>query len=393
MKSILISLCLICVILMAQSKWSEPELVMKGFDGSSASIYNDNRTGNSYVFYGYKEVKGDETTPFLCYKAFMPGVAAPKEKCVKQTRIVMDVSASGDNDGKRMYVAFSAKRNINGASCTSSTPEGCVDVYFTETKNEGADWSEPVAISRAGMTDVKDRWNPKLISVYQKNRLFLAFLKGEYNDKTPDLFISSRPDQSKVFNNEMDTDISPDGTNFDFTYTFSTSFTLLHIVLKDNDMTGLIRFTSQNNGVSWKSWHVRRTEHDFTFSMSATPDRRELYVLSLNNVNTLGIYWVNTDLMWFEESYTLKSQPAGYKVALAAISGYTHKAIIMAPLEIDDSQTILFDSKEQTMTDLKDNAPLYLNPETRYFNVNGVIGFRVLIEKDGNLYTATYTLP
>eukprot|EP01022_Parablepharisma_sp_SALTPOND_P033392 TRINITY_DN88633_c0_g1_i1.p1 TRINITY_DN88633_c0_g1~~TRINITY_DN88633_c0_g1_i1.p1 ORF type:complete len:428 (-),score=10.20 TRINITY_DN88633_c0_g1_i1:25-1308(-) len=388
MKSFLILLSLLSASYLVAGSWSRPKLLRTNDINNNVGIYTDNSIQRTYIFYGYTEKNGGNEEPYLCMKEYAYNEALVNELCIKQTRKINNVTATGDNDGKHIYVAFSAIRVMGATECSMSQSDGCMDVYFMESSDSGRSWSPPVAVPRTRMNDDVQRWYPKIVSVVEKSRLFIVFLK-QWGSSSPTIAYVSRPAQSSIFTNEANIDSWSNLHDIGFTYTVKGNDVYLHIVCSYGDR--LIRYVSNNYWTSRNTYTIRSDSRKYLFSLSATPERDNYYMTSMGENSQFMVHWLESDLSWHDKKLKIVSKPDGFRPVVVGLQGTNHNMLFTSTVGSERMSTYSFNTDYEFFEDLKDPAPVFSHPDAGAIATKDVVKVWVAHSIGNDLYASTYS--
>eukprot|EP01022_Parablepharisma_sp_SALTPOND_P023545 TRINITY_DN5009_c0_g1_i1.p1 TRINITY_DN5009_c0_g1~~TRINITY_DN5009_c0_g1_i1.p1 ORF type:complete len:430 (-),score=2.95 TRINITY_DN5009_c0_g1_i1:51-1247(-) len=154
-------------------------------------------------------------------------------------------------DGKRLFLAEFAPRVKPGDPCTMEQPNGCLDVLFRESLDNGQTWSVPIRVPRPNMNDAAIRLFPNIVHIKETGRLYIFYKYSLADESKIAIGYVTRPPGSTVFSQErlifQDREIVP---GIGAGYTFENGKFMLHLAWREG-LTALM-YTSSNNGITWK---------------------------------------------------------------------------------------------------------------------------------------------
>jgi len=100
---------------------------------------------------------------------------------------------TGADDGKRIFIAACTKRNEEDET---------KEVYFTESMNNGENFSNPVAVPREDMKDTIDRFSPGIKFSIVNQRLWIGYFCHKSGEHLGICTIT-RPRSSSILSNEV----------------------------------------------------------------------------------------------------------------------------------------------------------------------------------------------
>lgn len=166
-----------------------------------ASLYINQITRITHYFWCQLDVQSGRY--YLYYRRQIPeGILYP-ETILDISHSCEGVAATGSNDGTRIYVAYSAERSRSRTSCNDEMTDGCMDIYTLESSDGGETWSVPEVLPRRNTSDVRDRWNPRIITNPLSERVWIFYLTQEKNENLYSIGYISKPDKSSPYGPEV----------------------------------------------------------------------------------------------------------------------------------------------------------------------------------------------
>ena len=381
-------LSFLCITWSVFCGWSDPVLIKKDAGIALPSIYADRHSSKAYIFFSQTVTKDNIVESSVCYKEFGPSEANVVEHCVKQPRVVEDVSGVVGNGGSSIYVAYSARRNSNTTEC-GKKGDGCYDVYFVESKNNGKDWTKAVQIPRHNMSDTTHRSGPKIMLINEKARLMIAFTRYSHDEKKYQIATATRANQSSIFANEIVIDAywSSPLTNKTLTYTVSETEVTAHIILEPKGYCFQERY-SNDYGRTWKV-SCLISGHNIMYSMAPSWNHTSICMASLNDDGEFTMSWLKHDNQWDQADFDV----TGYEFnpVIASVPNTNNTFLFTGQVKGDKVSTYTFNTDDQSLTDLQQTAPAHPYHEASTALHESATKIRILHYIGADLYMSTHT--
>ena len=165
-----------------------------------------------------------------------------------------EISVTGINDGMTINVAYEADRSIAHTRCSAEMTEGCLDIYYFDSKDGGETWSKPQAVGKADMNDIWNRAYPRIVVSPLTGRSWIFYVLTNVESTIYSIGWVTRPADSLIytsetllgFRKELIMGITVALSNYRGSF-------LIHIVWT-GEFDGrlvLIQGVSPNNGITW----------------------------------------------------------------------------------------------------------------------------------------------
>ena len=115
-----------------------------------------------------------------------------------------EVVITGMNNGKEILIAFSGPRLSGARECTEGHTDGCLDVYYKETKDGAVTWSASRPVPRDSMKDAVNRLQPTLIRTAIGGRTYLYYKKNDVEAEYERLMFVHKSYDSIIFSLERE---------------------------------------------------------------------------------------------------------------------------------------------------------------------------------------------
>lgn len=341
--------------------WNQCQQILRENDTTSfASIFADNCTGYMYAFYSKTEEIDLNIESYLCFREFTPMNQIAREQCIQQTRLVENISVSGDCNGK-LYVTYSARRRMRTQECIDSvSTDGCYDIFFTESINAGRNWSIPVALPRVNNT-ASHRTSPTILSITEKKTILIAFTRWIPEAKNHSVMIVTR-DASGVFAPEVYLgNWSYYISRIAFKYSMVKQDPVYYLLFQKEESI-LSRFVSEDGGKKWIETHLRDDSPFYRYAMTESWEKDQLYIVSIGNDSKFQLHWVELNasnpLSWHTRKWEFLQKSPAFRPLLINLPGQNHKIMFTAILTSNNPSIYIFDTEYETMKELHIPAPL-----------------------------------
>jgi len=171
-------LLLICISFsVAKEEWSDPEAITdEETDSTSPDIFVDPITKISHLVWVDNP---DDSVWKLVYMTI-------RADGTKSDITVLDTDhkpeyarIDGAGDGQRIFITYDAKRTQGDEKkCENGEFEGCSEIFFTESNNNGKSWSKPVMISHDNPKDLIDRKKPHTLFVKGYKQVLITYWRN-----------------------------------------------------------------------------------------------------------------------------------------------------------------------------------------------------------------------
>jgi len=158
-----------------------------------------------------------------------------------------------DGTAKNLLVVQNAKRAKGRAWCTPDTPQGCNDVFISESTNYGKEWSKPIQVPRDNMTDTVGRYAPELVQIKETGRQFIFYMM-QIDYKTSAIGYVTRPKDSQLFMNEKIIFDNRNVSGYFIQAAYSIGVRgeyLIHLIWNERTSDSLYYSQTANYGVTW----------------------------------------------------------------------------------------------------------------------------------------------
>ncbi len=374
---------------LAGCNWLRPIQVDTTSLDSYPTVYLDPVSGKKFVFYPHNSTSDGVAHSYLCYKIFDRQDHALKSQCADQTLFIRDVSVSGPEDGKTLFVAFSANRTIKGVQCNVNDTTGCIDVYFMESADAGETWSSPKPVQRRDRNDARSRVNPRLLYIRESKRLYIFYVRPMEDDNA--IYQVTRSSGSIVFSSEsMAYSNKYPIERLQVAYTTVWSKTYIHLVFMFPYL--LTWVYSDNGGVSWKLGDVLNyVKNEAPYAMTASWGRDTLFVASVDH-NFMSFITIDFELK-VEKTYLRFNEFAGYTPILVSVPGDNSKMIMSGSLENKNVSTYTYDNAVEDLADLRYPAPMAPYPSAAINATAEGIRLSILHKVGSMMYLSTCLIP
>jgi len=188
--SVVIVLAVLCAVCLA-GRWAKPTVIIKSNLQlqflAQATDPHRNRT-----FFLYTREEGNDRFQ-LYVQTIDNDVVTPAVPLMKGRfhGLASDIVISG----KSVFLALNVRR--------AAGLKDYLDVYFVESSDEGATWSEPVPMPRENLQDPVNRFPPSIMTNEANTRVCVAYFRAPFADELGDIAMSCRPPDSKIFSPEI----------------------------------------------------------------------------------------------------------------------------------------------------------------------------------------------
>lgn len=279
---------------------------------------------------------------------------------------------------------------MKALECTKTLAEGCYDVFFTETKDAGKTWTEPIPVPRPQKNDAIHRTCPKILHLLELDRLIIAYSLHAQNTIRYELATVARPSGSSILTSEVKIEYWTYPI-YDMTFAYAKFGTEIQIYLFVNTYKKIERFTSTNSGVFWVYNFIRGDSTNYTYAVANSWEKDQIYIASLGANGIFIIHWRESDLTWHQRQIKLTKNMTNYRPLAVNMLNMTHTLLITAPIGNEGVATKLYDTEYEYITDLRSPAP-----ESPYMDANALIfknttKVRVFHKIDGDLYASSFS--
>jgi len=342
-------LLLLCVLVYwAQCGWNEPNLVIKK-PQNQPSLFVDRGNGNRYVFYPNVTKNDTSILSQYCFKKFDVNDKLLNETCIKLKELIYDITATGADNKEGLYVAFSAKRTLRGASCEDNDLSGCIDIFFTESTDDGQTWSKPIQVPRYNINDSKNRKMPIMFRVQETGRLFIFYKIGK------DLHSVTRPGGSTLFTNEIETWCCTNSEESPFwaNYAFAEERIFLQLISNNEKTNVTTRVISKDNGITWDDAGNLDSP---SFFITPNLNRNKFYMAAFKN-NVYKIYRLHYK-RGFETRGISDFVEKSYIPIAVPIPDDDDDIMLIASNENQDPSTFIYDYDSEDVIDQHTKPPI-----------------------------------
>ena len=386
MKRLSVALAWLCLLALGSCGWSNPALLRKQYPVTSPSICTDSKTKKAYAFYGLTK-RGTKVESFVCFREIAASDELRAEVCALQDRMVEDVSAACDINGKNLYVAYSARREAGATECDGNVT-GCSDVFFIESVDSGKTWTKAVAVPRGNMTDAAHRTDPKLLFVTERSRLFIAYTRHEPAENHYFLATVTRPKGSSIFANEIQLTAqwSRPLMNKTFAYNIAGDLVTIQIILEPTEYCFQRRYSSDNG----KTWDVECClgGGDIQYSMAMSPKKDRIYLAAALGSDFI-VKWIGSDNRWV--SKTFENSNDDFHPIIADVAETAPVVLFTGQFNEAAASTYTLNTATDVLTDLKQPPPLTPQRETSTLYNGATAKVRVLHFENDSLYLSTHS--
>lgn len=369
--------------------WDNPHLIKKEGVIYAPSLYTDKSTGNTYAFYSLSKNTGEH---FICFSLFTKKDTTITEQCIKQKIRVLDVSIAGAENGADLFLAFSARRTLNGIKCDKSVQDGCIDVYFIESKNSGINWTEPVVVPRPNLKDACYRNFPHILFISETGRLIITYVVTAQGYRYMDFSLISRPKDSLIFTNEKVYSKPYDNQVLDVSivYTHVKNVTVVHTIVGFGGFYEYCQCSVAGElifGAVLRSGETGR----YTFSASSSCTKDEVYMVSLAQNNVFMLHWVTSDMKLHSKTIKYTKPINLFYPMIQGVPNQNRSFIFTGVIDKEEVSTYAFNTENQKIKDLEDTAPATMTASSIAMEYGDGMRIRSFNKIGNDLYLSTYT--
>eukprot|EP00829_Urostomides_striatus_P001967 TRINITY_DN1212_c0_g1_i3.p1 TRINITY_DN1212_c0_g1~~TRINITY_DN1212_c0_g1_i3.p1 ORF type:complete len:755 (+),score=195.01 TRINITY_DN1212_c0_g1_i3:48-2267(+) len=234
-----------------KSLWSKPVKIANGVKGPS--LYIDNST--NLIHTAFCERYKDTDQYYLILQTMSLNGTFIEKRALDKIHGCLETNIAGENDGKKIFIAFSGARMADNNECSKKGTKGCIDVYTKESSDGGITWTPSTPVPRNDLDDIARRYNIRLIYMAEVKRTWLFFAKDIYGANYSTAWYTMKSPGSIVYNNEQLL-MPGDKQNFSLAYTTTLrGSTILHAVWTEYSESKYLTYYSQtqNNGMNWQT--------------------------------------------------------------------------------------------------------------------------------------------
>jgi len=228
--------------------WDTPSKVAEG--AYSKSIYIDPKTPMQHIVW-CQQIAGTNDI-FVFYKQMTMSGQQTNGQQLEGVHGCKEVAIDGQEDGKTIIVVFSGARMSGEAECTEKNPDGCIDMFYKQSKDGGVTWSLSIPVPRNDMKDVVHRLNPQLMQIKETGRTWILYMKNDTSQDYASLRYVCRAPGSDLFDKELQ--LLPGEKRYPVaTYTNNGKIQILHVVWIELVEKNYIGYYSRSldNGKTW----------------------------------------------------------------------------------------------------------------------------------------------
>jgi len=382
-----IFMCMFCIISSCFCVWEKPQLIRKNDVTSKPSLFADNNSGKTYVFYSVQKNNGASSENYICFKIYQRGdFITPREQCIRQQYQAVDVSVTGSiGNMTSLFLAFSATRRSGGSKCESGLTDGCNDIFIMESNDEGQTWSNPIPVPRTDMNDPANRKLPAILYIAEIGRLFIAYCyEGAY------IRFVTRPKGSQIFQNEaiINYQRDPELTDLVFAYTYSNGNLALHMFIQKHvfETPSIVWFGSTDNGVTWHWRWLRSNEWPFKYSMSPSWKHNKVYLATVGNTGAYELIWVDSNLQFTERRIPYDASVSSFSPMICDIPDSDGLFVFTGVNEDKKVTTFTYNTNSGVFVDQKDIAPERILTQSAAIVFENELKVRTFHIQNGDLY-------
>lgn len=200
------------------------------------------------------------------------------------------LSVQSADNGTRLLLAYGGYRRISNKGCTLRNDASCIEIYFAESLNGGANWTVPVTTNRTNQYDTIHRTTPSLVLEKDTGRVHIAYFTNQDNA------IVTREPGSATFGLEKRMGYTFGASaSLGFTREADNSSRYLHFVWHSNtaDRTREVSYMkSVDNGKEWSRHRLivprYRSEVMHKVAINCEAAEKRIYVQYENK----GVYYM-----------------------------------------------------------------------------------------------------
>ncbi len=389
-RNLLVAL-LLATIGSVSAGWSSGTSARLHDSTNLASLYTDFSTSRTYIFYGYNKTAGVNKESYLCFQEFSANGDLMRSPCFQQKRMVENVSVAGDSDGQHIYLLYSARRKMRSTSCAGGLNEGCYDVFFMETKDNGETWTEPAPVNHA-VNDGYNRYMPSIISVPSTKRLHIVYVQGSPRTKGEFIYHNTRASGSIVFGPAKAIGAWPSIESLFLGHMVKGASPVLVLVCECVG-TKLQFYYSLNGGNSFSSFKVREDAKAYSLSFSMDYyNHEQIYLVSLGDNGKHMIHWFDRNLAWHTRELTYYKVD-GFRPLIATVPNVSNTVLLTGAMEHSAVSTYVFNTEFESLKDNGDAAPVKMMGVSCGFATKSSYQVRAAHAIGTDLYTSAYTFP
>ena len=259
----------------------------------SVGIYRDGgKTPAAYVY-----AKDSNSASFCFIKLNSTNQPISEYKCeTKYTVGGHSFVLAGKEDGKTLFLAYSLPRIPDRTECKAASPEGCDEVLFIQSEDDGKTWTEPLKMTRPNMNDVIKRRYPSILYVKELDKVFVFYATLADLGITCGLRqTSKKADTTSSFSNERM--VTSEGIyHFDGIrtfYTMSEPNPVLHVFSRQTGRTSYTYFRSATGGATWTKFALATKGTGMICDPIVEPSLYKDLIVATCTVNyyDIKLYW------------------------------------------------------------------------------------------------------
>eukprot|EP00826_Nyctotherus_ovalis_P062354 TRINITY_DN9005_c0_g2_i4.p1 TRINITY_DN9005_c0_g2~~TRINITY_DN9005_c0_g2_i4.p1 ORF type:complete len:407 (+),score=75.08 TRINITY_DN9005_c0_g2_i4:72-1292(+) len=252
MRSIVLLLFCPILILSALIEWGQ---IAKVSDNSHTKrfsvIHHCQATNVTHIFW---EELGSDNDYHLLYRARLSTGELTEKKLLSAKpplpEFYNQISVQSAEDGKQILLAYGGYRRASSKGCTTRNDASCIEIYFTESLDGGANWKAPARVNRTEQEDLVHRSMPSMALEKDTGRVYITYLYNMYSA------MQVRDPGKLIFNPEKQLSVYTFSMTMNMGYTISRKDgkRYLHLVWYENDghrARSIYYSRSEDGGQTW----------------------------------------------------------------------------------------------------------------------------------------------
>ncbi len=242
LKIMMIAFALLFIFALSEGKWATPITVVPAYNGLLSSVFTDNTTQASHVLWC------DDSTRRLSHRRVNPDGSMSDIHPFPQWKApcLTNHFITGLGDGKTIFIVYQGYRSRSPRGNCKDNADSCSDVFISESKDAGDNWSTLVAVPRIDMNDHENRQFPQVVTNKQ-GRVWIFYRMGGFYE-SPLTFVTRSPG-SAVFAQETKLPIVID--SFSVSYGLIKTGVVLSVFYSTHSSIKKYHYYT-NNMVKWE---------------------------------------------------------------------------------------------------------------------------------------------
>jgi len=267
--------------------------------GIATSIYIDPSTNITHFGYSIQWREEFMDSYEICYRHMdSNGQLSEQIRLTSDPRLYRS-TITGAGNGKNLYItAFGPRNSFEGYCSEQYGTDGCYDIYFTESADNGKTWTKWRQLDHGNQTDIYRRLGETTFIVKETGRMFVFYSVGSYEERNAIGFVT-KPKDSSLFSRESI--IATRGPHYvaagiGASYTYDKGTLVLHVCWEElwgkswAEYDNIYYSQSRDMGIHWSE--PRAIAHDATGAYIVIPVAQ---FFSNPSINPSMLFFVYSD--------------------------------------------------------------------------------------------------